>query len=94
MTIATTTAPKSRIDWTQPVLWLFTIVLVGLILLPLSWLAVYSFTDKARHFTLSNFATLFSDPDFLDPMLRTAIIAVSSAVICCVIAAPSSTVAG
>src|SRR6185437_231365 len=85
-----TAAPTRRIDFTQPVLWLFAIVLVGLILLPLSWLAVYSFTDKARHFTLSNFVTLFSDPDFLDPLLTTAIIAVTSAVICCVVAAPIS----
>src|SRR6516162_2343103 len=81
-------APKSRIDFTKPVLWLFAIVLIALILLPLSWLAVYSLTDKARHFTLQNFVTLFSDPDFLDPLLTTAIIAVTSAAICCVIAAP------
>src|ERR1700742_2039564 len=91
MTVASeTTAPARRFDFTQPVLWLFALVLVGLILLPLSWLAVYSFTDKARHFTLGNFATLFSDPDFLDPLLTTAIIAFSSAVICCVVAAPIS----
>src|ERR1700739_1753759 len=90
MSLTTHTAAKSRIDGTQPVLWLFAIVLVALILLPLSWLAVYSLTDKARHFTLSNFATLFSDPDFLDPLLTTAIIAVTSAVICCVVAAPIS----
>src|SRR6185437_5224884 len=89
-TITTTTAPKSRIDWTKPVLWLFALVLVALILLPLTWLAVYSFTDKARHPTLQNFVTLFSDPDFLDPLLTTAIIAVSSAAICCVVAAPIS----
>src|SRR6201994_431332 len=88
MTNTTTTTPKPRIDWTQPVLWLFAIVLVALILLPLSWLAVYSFTDKARHFTLQNFVTLFSDPDFLDPLLTTAIIAVTSAAICCAVAAP------
>src|SRR6201995_1132753 len=86
----TTTSPKPRIDWTQPVLWLFALVLIALILLPLSWLAVYSFTDKMRHPTLQNFVTLFSDPDFLDPLLTTAIIAFSSAAICCVIAAPIS----
>ena len=86
----TSPTPARRIDWTAPVLWLFAIVLVALIALPLSWLAVYSFTDKARHFTLANFVTLFSDPDFLDPLLTTAIIAVTSAVICCVVAAPIS----
>ena len=53
MTDTTTAiAAKSRIDWTQPVLWLFALVLIGLILLPLSWLAVYSLTDKMRHPTL------------------------------------------
>src|SRR5215471_1393327 len=81
---------KSRFDWTAPVLWLFAIVLIALILLPLSWLAVYSLTDKTRHLTLQNFITLFSDPDFLDPLLTTAIIATTSAVICCVVAAPIS----
>src|SRR6201996_5769251 len=86
----TTPPPKPRIDWTAPVLWLFALVLIALILLPLSWLAVYSFTDKMRHPTLQNFVTLFSDPDFLDPLLTTAIIAFSSAAICCVVAAPIS----
>src|SRR5947209_9152002 len=82
-------APAKRgIDWTRPVLWLFAIVLIALIVLPLSWLAIYSFTDKARHFTLQNFVTLFTDPDFLDPLLTTAIIATSSATICCIVAAP------
>src|SRR5215475_6016168 len=89
MTIATDTAhAKSRIDWTAPLLWLFALALVILILLPLSWLAVYSLTDKARHFTLANFVTLFTDPDFLDPLATTAIIAIASAAICCLVAAP------
>src|ERR1700757_4550217 len=90
MTITTSIAPKPRIDWTRPVLWLFAGVLIPLIVLPLSWLAVYAFTDKARHPTLQNFVTLFTDPDFLDPLLTTAIISVSSAVICCLVAAPLS----
>jgi iron(III) transport system permease protein len=83
-------APRSRIDWTKPVLWLFAAFLIALIVLPMSWLAVYAFTDKARQFTLQNFVTLFSDPDFLDPLFTTAIIATTSAVICCVVAAPIS----
>jgi len=83
-------APKPRADWTKPVLWLFAAFLIALIVLPMSWLAVYAFTDKARHFTLQNFVTLFSDPDFLDPLFTTAIIATTSAAICCVIAAPIS----
>ena len=49
MTLAVTAeSPKAKIDWTKPVLWLFALVLVALIILPLSWLAIYSFTDKAR----------------------------------------------
>src|SRR5580700_4341983 len=81
-------APKAKIDWTKPVLWLFALCLVVLIVLPLSWLAIYSVTDKANHLTLQNFVTLFTDPDFLDPLLTTAIIATSSAIICCAVAAP------
>src|SRR6201993_1567593 len=89
MTITSTAeAPKSRIDWTKPVLWLFAAFLIALIVLPMSWLAVFAFTTKAQQPTLQNFFTLFSDPDFLDPLLTTAIIAVTSAAICCVVAAP------
>src|ERR1700730_8771031 len=83
MTITTTTdTPRTKIDWTKPVLWLFAAFLVLLIVLPLSWLAVYSVTDKANHLTLQNFVKLFTDPDFLDPLLTTAIIATTSATIC------------
>ena len=69
-------------------LWLFAACLVTLIVLPMSWLAVFAFTDKARHPTLQNFVTLFTNPDFLDPLFTTAIIATTSAAICCVVAAP------
>ncbi|TKW75173.1 MAG: iron ABC transporter permease, partial [Bradyrhizobium icense] len=83
MTITADATPaKSRIDFTKPVLWLFAAVLVALIVLPMSWLALFAFTDKARNPTLQNFITLFSDPDFLDPLLTTAIIAFTSAAIC------------
>src|ERR1700739_5020675 len=89
MTITTSIdAPKAKIDWTKPVLWLFAAFLVVLIVLPLSWLAVYSLTDRERHLTLQNFVKLFTDPDFLDPLGTTAIIATTSAFFCCVVAAP------
>src|ERR1700709_2024609 len=88
MTTTSTTYPKAGIDWTKPVLWLFAAFLVALIVLPLTWLAIYAVTDKANHLTLQNFVTLFTDPDFLDPLLTTAIIATSSATICCIVAAP------
>src|SRR3954465_11120532 len=79
---------RNKTDLTKPLLALFAACLIVLILMPLSWLAVYSVTDKANHLTAMNFVTLFTDPDFLDPLLTTAIIATSSAAICCVVAAP------
>jgi iron(III) transport system permease protein len=89
MTLTTSIeARKAKFDWTAPVLWLFATCLVALIVLPMSWLAVFAFTDKARHPTLQNFVTLFTNPDFLDPLFTTAIIATTSAAICCVVAAP------
>src|SRR5215510_14650926 len=91
MTIASTAeVAKARIDWSKPVLWLFAVILVALILLPMSWLAVFAFTTKTRNPTLQNFITLFTDPDFLDPLLPTAIIATTSATACCIVAAPIS----
>src|SRR5450631_2005366 len=89
MTItASLDATRGKIDWTKPVLALFAMCLILLIVLPLSWLAIYAFTDKAHHLTLQNFVTLFTDPDFLDPLLTTAIIATTSAAICSLVAAP------
>src|ERR1700756_263569 len=88
MTISTTIdGTRGKFDWTKPVLWLFAAGLIALIVLPLSWLAVYSVTDKANHLTLQNFVTLFTDPDFLDPLMTTAIIATTSAFLCCLVAA-------
>src|SRR4051812_17249976 len=90
MTIATTTTDtaRGRIDWTKPVLWLFAGCLVLLIVLPLSWLAVYNLTDRDRHLTLQNFVKVVNHQDFLQPLLTTAIIAATSALFCCVVAAP------
>ena len=47
MTITTTDSRrKSRIDWTKPVLWLFAAFMIVLIVLPMSWLAVFAFTGQ------------------------------------------------
>src|SRR6201747_2829575 len=89
MTITTTIdGSKGKFDWSRPVLAVVAALLVLLIVMPMSWLALYAFTDKTSHATLQNFVTLFTDPDFLDPLWTTAIIATSSALICCVVAAP------
>src|SRR6185295_18382083 len=59
-----------------------------LIILPMSWLVYYSLVDKSGAFTLDNFAKLVTDDAFLDPLVTTVILATSSSVACCVVAAP------
>jgi iron(III) transport system permease protein len=94
MTIAVPAQPEGAarrmggFDLSWPVLFLFAAALCVLIVLPMSWLVYYAFVDRAGSFTLGNFVTLFTDPVFLDPLITTVIIAVSSAVICCAFAAP------
>src|SRR5450755_937063 len=87
-TTETIDGTRGRFDWTRPVLFLFAACMIVLIVLPLSWLAVYSVTDNAQHLTLQNFVTLFTVPDFLDPLLTTAIIATTSAVVSCFVETP------
>src|SRR6185437_16506697 len=93
-TIATpTTSPSAparrwRIDVTIPVLLLFAAILCVLIILPLSWLTYYAFTDKHGTFTVANFVHLVVDAAFLDPLLTTFALAVLSATICCAVASP------
>jgi iron(III) transport system permease protein len=79
---------RFRLDLSWPILIGFAAALCMLILLPLSWLVYYSFHDRAGAFTFANFAQLFSDPTFIDPLITTVILATSSAIICCTVAAP------
>ena len=93
MTIAVpaTQASKPRkfgVDLTAPVLLLFAAVLCVLIVMPLSWLVYYAFTDKAGAFTVANFQRLVTDAAYLDPLLTTFALATLSALICCAVAAP------
>jgi iron(III) transport system permease protein len=92
MTTLATTAPLERrragFDMTMPVLLVFATILCVLILLPLSWLAYYAFTDKAGAFTVANFHRLVVDAAFLDPLLTTFKLATLSAILCCLVAAP------
>jgi iron(III) transport system permease protein len=80
--------PGLRLDLSWPILLLFSAALCMLILVPLSWLVYYSLHDRGGGLTLANFEQLVADPIFLDPLLTTVILATSSAVICCVVAAP------
>jgi iron(III) transport system permease protein len=70
------------------VLLVFAAILCVLIVMPLSWLVYYAFTDKNGAFTVANFYRLVSDADFLDPLLTTFALATLSALICCAVAAP------
>ncbi|HEY6831742.1 MAG TPA: iron ABC transporter permease [Pseudolabrys sp.] len=91
MTIALPARAERRgfgIDLSKPVLYLFAAILLVLIILPLSWLLIYSFSDAKGAFTLLNFYRLFSESSFFDPLVTTFIIATTSAAICCAVAAP------
>ena len=68
MSIAAASVPaKRRLDLSWPILIGFSAVLCALIVLPMSWLVFYSFTDKGR-FTLDNFLKLATDPTFTSPL--------------------------
>jgi iron(III) transport system permease protein len=91
MTIDALERPALRrrgIDFSQPVLIGFALILAVLIVLPMTWLVVYSLTDKAGSLTFGNFATLFTDPAFYGPLVTTFIIAGSVSLACCLVAAP------
>src|SRR5215467_13601141 len=91
MTIALPTSSLPRrfgIDISKPVLYAFALVLCLLIVLPLSWLLVFSVTDQKGAITLGNFYRLFTESSFYEPFATTFILATSSAFICCGVAAP------
>jgi iron(III) transport system permease protein len=77
-----------RVDLSGGVMVLFAAGLCLLIVLPIAWLAVFAFTDRARNATLGNFHTLFTDPAFVEPLLTTLTIATSVSLVCCLVAAP------
>jgi iron(III) transport system permease protein len=80
----------ANIDLSWPILILFAALLCLLIILPMSWLFYYSLVDRSGAFTLGNFKTLITDPVFLEPLITTLIIATSSSITCCAVAAPMS----
>jgi iron(III) transport system permease protein len=83
------TAPRPHgIDLSWPILFLFAALLCMLIVLPVFWLFYYSLVDSSGRFTLDNFATLFTDPVFLDPLLITLFISSAAGIMCCAFAAP------
>ena len=79
---------RARLDVSGVVMALVAALLCLLVVLPVGWLAVFAFTDRARSVTLANFRTLVTDPAFVEPLLTTLTIAVSVSVVCCMVAAP------
>jgi len=75
-------------DYTKIVLYAFAAVLCVLIVLPMSWLVYYGFSDKDGALTLQNFVTLIQDPTLLDPLITTFTLATMTSLICCAVAAP------
>jgi iron(III) transport system permease protein len=92
MTAFASTAPTAKrrfgFDFSKPVLLLCALILCALIVMPVSWLLYYAFTDKSGAFTIGNFNRLISDADFVEPLLTTFALATLSALICCAVAAP------
>jgi len=80
--------PTHGVDYTKAVLYGFAAVLILLIVLPMSWLVYYGFTDRSGALTLNNFVQLFSEPTFQEPLVTTFILATSTSLICCAVAAP------
>src|SRR5689334_13675258 len=89
MTVATPTPARitHRFDLTKLVLYGFAVALCLLVVLPMSWLVFYGFTDKDGALTFANFAALVHDQTLLDPLIITFILATSSSLICCAVAA-------
>ena len=79
---------RGRIDLSTPVMLVLAGLLAVLIVLPLTWIAIYAFRDRTGAVSIGNFQTLFTDPAFLDPLMTTFVIATAVAVICCLVAAP------
>ena len=91
MTIASAERPEAwrpKIDFSRPILIGFAALLCLLIILPLSWLVIYSLSDRTGAFTLANFRQLAVDPTFTEPLIATLVLATISSAACCLVAAP------
>jgi len=75
-------------DSSRALLLAFAAILCVLVVLPLAWIACYSVTDRTGALTLDNFRRLATDPVFVDPLITTLIVAISTALVCCAVAAP------
>ena len=84
----TTLALRHGIDLSRPLFAGLALLLGALIGLPLFWLFVTAFTDRAGAPTLANFRVVLTDPEFLEPLGATLVIAVAAAGAAACVAAP------
>lgn len=75
-------------DVSTPLFAALALLLCVLIGLPLFWLFAYALTDRAGALTGANFTAIFSDPDFLEPLLITLVIAITVGILAATVAAP------
>lgn len=102
MTATTSAADKAlkirprgrRLDLSQAIFVLSGLILFGLIVLPISWLIYFGFTNKGGSFTLQNFVELTADTTFARPFFTTLLIAFIVSAICCLVAAPMGWLVG
>ncbi len=64
------------------------VLLAALVLLPLFWLTVTSFTDNAKHFTLEHYRHFLDDESFVKPFITTLWTSAAVGVLCVLTAAP------
>jgi iron(III) transport system permease protein len=79
---------KRSIDWTAPFSIAMVVLLAGLVLMPLFWLAVTSLTDDAKHFTLAHYRHFLDDQSFVKPLITTLWTSAAVGALCVLAAAP------
>ncbi len=86
--IAQASRPSRRFDLSGPIFLSLAVILSVLVILPLFWLLVYSFTDKGGSITLSNFVTLVTDRAMRRSFGLAIGMALGVGVLACVVATP------
>ena len=85
---------RRRFDLSLPVFAGLVLLLAGLVFLPMFWLFRFAFTDGRGNPTFANFAALVTSPDLLEPAIVTAIVALASCLLACLVAAPMGWLVG
>jgi iron(III) transport system permease protein len=86
---ATAPGRRKRVDLSWPVFGLLALLLSVLVILPLFWLAFYSFrNDRGGGFTLNNYASLVTDPTLLRAYGLAIGMALSVGILSCLVATP------